>query len=140
MLRRRLAAQENRGRGKLRPVQVRLNSAGGQQLQKAALIFGPASVALLVSIQQFLRRSQQRLVRVINAAEGLQEVREIVPLGETRKLRRVVEPNIEQALDSSSLQSSEEIGGSALGEADCRDLSDFQGTASVLSASSNRPR
>ena len=140
MLRGRLAAQQNRGNSKRGSVQLRFNLARRQEVQKTALVVGPASAALFVSIQQFLRRSQQRLAGVVNAAEGLQEIREVVPLGETRKLRRVVEPNVEQTLDLSSIQSSEKMGGGALGEADCIDLSDFQGTASVLSASSNRPR
>ena len=118
MFRRRLTAQQNCRQCKLRPVQRRLDLARRHQVEKTALVVGPASAVLFVVVQQRLGWGQQRLVGILDAAQILQEIGQIAVLGKARKLRGVVETHVKKALDPGVGQSSEKVGGGALGEAD----------------------
>jgi hypothetical protein len=64
---------------------------------------------------------------VINLPNAAQEESQIVLLGESGKLRDVVEPHIHDAPDSRDLQLGEEFLGGFFGEADGEDVDGWGG-------------
>ena len=58
---------------------------------------------LFVTIQQRLRRGKKRLMNILSGAKLTQKAGKITVLGKAGKLGRGVQPNVGQALDSSSI-------------------------------------
>src|SRR5690242_7246289 len=71
---RRLAAQQHRWDGEDALVDALLDLPLGHESQKLPLVLAPAPFALLVGVEHLLRRSQQRLVRILGPADHAQEV------------------------------------------------------------------
>ena len=94
MLSRRLATQQNSRRGEELWMHVIFDAPLRHQRDKALLIVVPAAPALAISVQQFLRRRQKRLVQILHVADGAQKIGEIVALREPGKLRRVIQPHV----------------------------------------------
>lgn len=99
-LRRSLAAQEDRSAVEGRSRQHRLDPALGHEREKASLVGLPVAVALLEVVEEPAIGRQERFVRVLGAHEPREEERQVARLREARQLRRIVEPNVEQALDA----------------------------------------
>ena len=79
-----------------------LDLALSHQRQESLLIAGPITAMLLVFVEQLLSRRQHRLVMVGSAADGLQEILEVVTLRESGELRYVIETRVDQLLYSAS--------------------------------------
>ena len=94
MLSRRLATQQNSRRGEELWMHVIFDAPLRHQRKKALFVGVPAAFALAISVQQFLRRRQKRLVQILHVADGAQKIGEIVALREPGKLRRVVQPHV----------------------------------------------
>ncbi len=63
----------------------------GEQGVELSLIFGPCHDALLVGLEDLCRRCESKIVLVLDARDGSQEVCEILLLRERRELRPVVQ-------------------------------------------------
>lgn len=81
-----------------------------------------------ISVEDLSRRGEPGFVEVFGAAELLQEEREVGAPGEPGELGRVVQPHIEEKLDTAIIQRSEELGRRFLRETD---RVDFRGLTSV---------
>ncbi len=80
----------------------------GEQCQKVPLVNRPASLAFLESVQDLLRRRQVRTMVIIDPADRPEEIAEIIPLGKTRQLGNVVEPDVDHPLDARPDQTGKE--------------------------------
>src|SRR5450759_3302495 len=109
VLGRRLAAQKRRGRSEHRSVQVLFNFPFRHELEEAIFVIGPRAFALLECLQHFLSGRKQGLVPVFRVANCTHEEGEVIPLGEARQLRYVVQTDVQQTPDAGALQKSEEL-------------------------------
>ena len=101
-----------------RGVQGFLDAALAHEVEEALLVGGPIDLGLPVGGEQHLRGREGRNVGVVHAADLPQEPRQVVPFGEARQLRRVVEAHVHHALHAGAAQQVEEALGGLLGEAD----------------------
>src|SRR5260370_2487253 len=92
------------------------------QREEPLLVVGPIAPVLLVGVEHLLRRRELRLVRVLDAADCLQEVPEDILLRESGELGDVVEAYVEHLLDPRLLEPVEERLGGGFREADREDL------------------
>src|SRR5262249_2276220 len=92
------------------------------QRQKPGLIRLPVSALLLVLVQHLLSWRQVRQVDVIHSADLLEEVSEIIPLREARKLRDVVQADIDDPLGARLTQQLKEAARRLLRKSDCEQL------------------
>jgi hypothetical protein len=97
-LRSSLAAQQRRRSPEEVPVQHLLDPALPHELQEAPFVPRPSLSPLPVSVEYLPSRSELRFVEVLRAAELLEEERKIGTSGESRQLRRVVQPYVEESL------------------------------------------
>lgn len=63
----------------------------------------PLDLILSVSVQNFLCRRKFRNVPVVNVAKIFREIRKVVTLGETRQLRNIIKPHVNQSFDAGAL-------------------------------------
>lgn len=125
MFRRGFAAEQDRRHREQVAVERLLDFPVGDQGHEIALVLLPAPLLFLVGVEHLLRRGEERLVHVIGATQFAQEVLQIFALGEAGQLRDVVQPDVNQALDSVATEDSEELGGSLLRETDRKDFHGF---------------
>lgn len=90
----RLAAQQHSRDGKQTAVDALLDASLAHQGKKATLIRFPAPFLLLVLVKQILSRGEQRFMLVVRVTDHAQKVGEVVTLGETSQLGRIVQANI----------------------------------------------
>src|SRR5439155_20679122 len=114
----RLAAQQNSGPVEQALVERVLDAALLHQPQELLLVILPASLALLVVVQNGLSGREPRLMHVFGAANFLEEEAQVLFLRKARQLGRVVQPDIDQPPDSRLLQTAEEFSGVFLGKTD----------------------
>src|SRR2546425_995892 len=88
------------------------------QIQKSSLIGLPVSAGFPVFIEQLLGRGECREVDVLHAADGLEEVGQVVLLREPGELRHVVEPHVDNSPGTGSLEQRKKPAGGLLSEPD----------------------
>ena len=130
MLRRGFAAKQHGRHAKEAAIDPIFDAPLGHQRKKTLLVVGPGSFFLLVGVQQLLRGRQERLMDVVGGTDLLKKELQVVALAEAGELRDVVQSDIDQSLDSISLEDSEELGGRLLGKTDRKD---FHASSGVLS-------
>ncbi len=118
MLGRRFAAKQDRPAGEKARGDSLFDFSFGHQRQELSLVITPVALFLLVGVQHVLSGREQRLVNVIGAAEFTQKKFEIVPFGESRQLRDIVQSDINKSGDSVSSENSEEFAGGFLRKTD----------------------
>ena len=91
-----LAAQQARAIEQL-PRHGRLDAPRFHKRQKPPFVTLPRPAAAFDALEQLLRRRQLRQVQVIDLRDGTQEVAQVVLLRESRELRAVVEPHVDDA-------------------------------------------
>ena len=75
------------------------NPAGPHEIHELVLVKRPVAVRLLlVGIENFRRRSEDREMNVVDVADSFSEISQIILLGETGELRDVVETHINKPL------------------------------------------
>lgn len=92
------------------------------QFQKLLFIELPVAALFLVAIEHLLSRGKQRQVKIVDAADGLEKITEIVFFRESGKLRNVVEAHIHEPLGAGIFETSEKLLGRFLGKPDGEEL------------------
>ena len=111
-----LAAQEARVVSQQFPVEAPIGVPLLHELPEPLLKGLPGSTALLEAVEQLLRGREVGDMDVLDAGKLAREPGEVVPLGESRQLRAVVKPDVDQALHTRSFQEREEPLGRLPGE------------------------
>src|SRR5262249_53195319 len=114
----RLAAEQDRGPVEQAPVERVLDTTLLHQPQELRLVILPASLTLLVVVQNGLSGREPRLMHVSGATDFLEKEARVLLLVEARQLRDVVQPDIDQPPDARLLQTAEEFSGVFLGKTD----------------------
>lgn len=128
---RRLATQQDRGRLEVGCAQRVLDVSVRHESQEATLERRPVTLASLVRVEEFPRGGEAQVVLVSRPHKLREKELEIPRLGESRKLGRVVQANVEQSPDAGVLQPAEEVLSRRLRETDRVDLH-----VSILSSNS----
>ena len=131
---RRLAAQQGRRDIEQVGIEFGLDAALLDEVEEQRGVHVPASLLFFVGVEHLLRRREADFVQVLGPAQFLQEEGQIVPFGEGRQLRDVVQSNIDQSSDAVSSELSEEVGGCGLRKTDRKD---FHGDSSFASGNSS---
>jgi len=134
MLRRGLAAEQDRRHLEQPPIDCLLHLPLGEQGHKARRVFFPGDRLLFVGVEDLLAGREFRLMTILGLTDLPEEVLQIVALGESRKLRGVTQPHVDYPSDPGSLEDSEELGGAFLGKTD---RVDFHASGSSMSNSVN---
>ncbi len=127
MLRPGLAAQQHRRNFEEVSIERLLDPALLQEIQERPLVARP-SAAFSVGVEDLACRGKSGLVKVLRAAEPLQEERKVGTTGEPGEPGRVVQPHVEETLDAGVIQRPEELGRRLFRETD---RIDFRGLTSV---------
>ena len=80
------------------PREVFLDSPLSHESQECILVGVPGSLVLFESIEDILRRGENRFVHVIDSSDRVQEVFDVIAFGEASELRTVVQTNIDDPL------------------------------------------
>ena len=82
----------------------------------------PIAFVLLIRVENVLGGGEERFVFIVGTADFAQEEGQIRLLCKSGQLGGVIEPYVEEALDSVGFQNAEELTGALLGETDAVDL------------------
>ena len=104
------------------PIDRAVDSSFLDQPQERLFINAPIPILHFVCGKELLRRSEQRNMNIINITDFFDEIRQIGLFGEARKLRYVVQPNVDERFNLRLLERGEERFGRFFRETDRKDL------------------
>lgn len=91
------------------------------EVEESQFVGRPVLFVLPVGSQNVGRRSQHREVDVVDVADFLEEIPQVVALRESRELGHIVESNVDDALSAATPQQFEELRRALLRESNCVD-------------------
>ena len=97
VMRLRLGAQETRSVEQLR-LETMLDSSFRHEVEKTRLVSRPLPLVLLVGLEHGVRRREQRLMHIRDPADPVEEIGEVIGLGKTGELRRIVQAHVHHLL------------------------------------------
>ena len=97
VMRLRLGAQETRSVEQLR-LKTMLDSSFRHEVEKTRLVSRPLPLVLLVGLEHGVRRREQRLMHIRDPADQGEEIGEVIGLGKTGELRRIVQAHVHHLL------------------------------------------